>query len=306
MDCGAVSRAVENPGRRTEGEFTMPAAPDAAGGIPSRTIPKSGERIPVIGLGTWQAFDIGSRADERAGRRAVLEKLFAAGGSVIDSSPMYGRAEAVVGDLLAETKNRERAFVATKVWTSGRSAGIEQMNASFQKLRVDRIDLMQVHNLVDWRSHVATLEGWKKEGRVRYIGLTHYTESALSELADIVECTDIDFLQFLYSLDATAAEKRLLPLCADRGIATLVNRPFDGGDMLPRMRGRNLPPLAAELGCATWAQFALKYILAHPAVNCVIPGTGNPRHIEDNLAAARGRLPTEPERAKMLAAWRAL
>jgi aryl-alcohol dehydrogenase-like predicted oxidoreductase len=273
-------------------------------GLAIRAIPKTGERIPAIGLGTWQTFDIGSGADERAGRRAVLERLFAAGGSVIDSSPMYGRAETVVGDLLAEMQARDRAFIATKVWTSGRGAGIEQMTASLRKFRVERIDLMQVHNLVDWRTHLGTLEGWKKEGWVRYVGLTHYTESALSDLAEIVERTPVDFLQFIYSLDAPAAERRLLPLCADRGIATLINRPFGGGSMLSRTRGRKLPPLAAELGCTTWAQFALKYVLGHPAVTCVIPGTGNSNHMADNLAAGTGRLPTDGERTRMRAVWR--
>jgi aryl-alcohol dehydrogenase-like predicted oxidoreductase len=282
----------------------------SASGILSRAIPKTGERIAAIGLGTWQAFDISAspgtgRADERAERRRVLEQLFAAGASVVDSSPMYGRAEAVVGDLLADLRPRPRAFVATKVWTSGKGAGIEQMNASFRKLRVERIDLMQVHNLVDWRTHLATLAGWKAEGRVRYVGLTHYTEAALADLADIVANAEVDFLQFAYSLDVPAAERRLLSLCAERGIATLINRPFGGG-MLSRVRGRPLPPLAVELGCATWAQCALKFILSHPAVTCVIPGTGAPAHMADNLAAGSGRLPDAAERAALLAAWRAL
>jgi diketogulonate reductase-like aldo/keto reductase len=284
----------------------------SASGILSRAIPKTGERIAAVGLGTWQAFDISGsspgtgRADERAERRRVLEQLFAAGASVVDSSPMYGRAEAVVGDLLADLRPRPRAFVATKVWTSGKSAGIEQMNASFRKLRVERIDLMQVHNLVDWRTHLATLVGWKAEGRVRYVGLTHYTEAALADLADIVAHTEVDFLQFIYSLDVPAAERRLLPLCAERGIATLINRPFGGGGMLSRTRGRPLPALAAELGCRTWAQCALKFILSHPDVTCVIPGTGDPAHLADNLAAGTGRLPDAAERAALLAAWRAL
>jgi aryl-alcohol dehydrogenase-like predicted oxidoreductase len=191
------------------------------------------------------------------------------------------------------------------VWTSGRTAGIEQMNASFKKLRVERMDLIQVHNLVDWRTHLATLDGWKKEGRVRYVGLTHYTEASLDDLADIVEEVPVDFLQFAFSLDVPAAEKRMLPLCADRGIATLINRPLGGGGLVSRAGRRSLPPLAAELGCATWAQFALKFILGHPAVTCVIPGTGNAAHLADNLAAGTGRLPTERERQVMLAAWRA-
>jgi diketogulonate reductase-like aldo/keto reductase len=266
----------------------------------TRPIPASNEPLPVVGCGTWQTFDVG--AGSRAPLAEVLRTLFDAGGSVIDSSPMYGAAEGVVGDLLAAMRARQRAFVATKVWTSGRDAGVAQMRRSLALLKCQEIDLMQVHNLLDWRTQLATLRAWKREGRIRYLGVTHYTPSAYGDLEAVMRAETLDFVQFDYALDDRAAEQRLLPLAADRGIAVIVNRPFGGGGLLRRLAGRPLPEWAGEIGCTSWAQILLKYILAHPAVTCVIPGTGRPEHMADNVRAGFGCYPDPALRAKMLAA----
>src|SRR4051812_1013783 len=267
----------------------------------TRPIPSSQEALPVIGCGTWRTFDVGSSPDERAPLAAVLDALFGGGGSVIDSSPMYGRAEGVVGDLLDAARSRDKAFLATKVWTRGRAEGVAQMEHSMALLRTDRIDLMQVHNLVDWRTHLATLRGWKEQGRIRYLGVTHYTPSAYAELEAVMRAEPLDFVQINYDLDDREAERRILPLAAERGIAVLVNMPFGGGGLLRRLASRPLPPIATEIGCATWAQLLLKFVLGHPAVTCAIPGTAKPAHMADNLRAGRGPLPDEALRARIAA-----
>jgi aryl-alcohol dehydrogenase-like predicted oxidoreductase len=269
----------------------------------TRAIPQSQEALPVVGFGTWQTFDIGSDRGQFEERKKVLAALFEAGGKVIDSSPMYGSAEAVVGDLLSEMGAHAQAFLATKVWTSGEAAGRRQMEASFAKLRTRSIDLMQIHNLVDWRTQLRTLRAWKEARRFRYIGLTHYTVPELDRLASIIKTERLDFLQFGYSLNVRAAEARLLPLAADRGVAVIVNQPFDSGALFGKVRGKTLPDWAAEFDCASWAQFFLKYILGHAAVTCVIPGTAKLEHAQDNLAAGRGRLPDAAERQRMSAFW---
>jgi len=269
----------------------------------TRPIPQTNEPLPVVGLGTWQAFDVGA---ERAGldqRKEVLRILLEAGGKVIDSSPMYGRAEAVVGNLLTEMKAHDRTFLATKVWTSGEAAGIAQMKASAAKLQVPAIDLMQIHNLVDWRTHLRTLRAWKAQKKFRYIGITHYTDPALDELAAVIRAERIDFVQFGYSIASRAAEARLLPLCAERGVAVLVNQPFDSGALFGQVRGKALPDWAADVDCASWSQFFLKFILGHPAVTCVIPGTAKPDHARDNVAAGLGRLPDAAQRKRMVQFW---
>ena len=271
--------------------------------LTTRVIPSSGEALAVVGIGTWRAFDVGASEGERAPLREVLRLLFEAGGRVIDSSPMYGPAEGVVGELLGELKVHDRAFYATKVWTEGAAAGILEMERSIARYRRSPIDLMQVHNLVDWRTHLKTLRAWKAQGRIRYIGITHYTPSAFAELAAIIKGEDIDFVQFPYSLERREAEDVLLPLAQERGVATLINRPFGGGGLFGRVRGRPLPPWAAALGAGSWAQLFLRYVLAHPAVTCVIPGTGKPAHARDNLAAGLAPLPA-PEDARPIAkAW---
>jgi len=264
-----------------------------------RTIPSSGEEIAAIGLGTWRGFDIGTGSAERAKRRAVLETLLDAGASVVDSSPMYGRAEEVTGDLLADMGRRDEAFIATKVWTRGGRQGSHEMEESFRLFRTGAIDLMQVHNLVDWHTHLGPMRNWKAEGRIRYTGYTHYRPHAFDDLMESVRAEPVDFLQFCYSIDERDAEDDILPFCAANGIATLINLPFGGGGLLSRLNGKPLPALAADLGCASWAQFGLKYVISHPAVTCAIPGTSNPAHMADLLAAGEGEMPDEATRRAM-------
>lgn len=265
----------------------------------TRTIPSSGKPLPVIGLGTWQTFDVGTGTPERAPLSDVLKALFEAGGSVIDSSPMYGRSEGVVGDLLDGAQSRDKAFLATKVWTRGKSNGIEQMERSFTLMRTKHIDLMQVHNLADWQIHLDTLKGWKADGRVSYIGVTHYTPSAFDELEAVMRAEKLDFVQLNYAIDDRAAEKKLLPLALDKGIAVLVNRPFGGGGALGRLKDKPLPAFAAEMGCTSWAQLLLKFIVSHPAITCAIPGTRKPAHMKDNVQAGMGALPDQALREKI-------
>ncbi|HEX7044308.1 MAG TPA: aldo/keto reductase [Burkholderiales bacterium] len=264
-----------------------------------RAIPASGERLPVVGLGTWQTFDVGAADAARAPLREVLAEFARAGARVVDSSPMYGRAEGVVGDLAAELGLRDRLFLATKVWTRGRDEGIRQMEQSLARMRVARLDLLQVHNLLDWRTHLATLRDWKARGRVRYIGVTHYTESAYGELERALRNEPLDFVQLNYSIVERAAERRLLPLALERGIAVIVNRPFAEGALFRRVRGRPLPEWAQEFDCRSWAQFFLKFIVAHPATTCAIPATSKLEHLVDNLQAGRGRLPDAATRGRM-------
>lgn len=266
-----------------------------------RRIPSSGELLPVVGVGTWRTFDVGSKPEDRAPVADVLRVLFEAGGSVIDTSPMYGAAEAVVGSLLAAAGSRSKAFLATKVWTSGRDSGITQMQASMRLLRTDRIDLMQIHNLVDWRAHLPTLRTWKDEGRIRYLGITHYTQSAHDELERVMRAEKWDFVQLNYALDDRAVEQRLLPLAAERGIAVIVNQPFGGGGLLRKLSARKLPDWAGEIGVTSWAQLLLKFVLANPAVTCVIPGTGKPEHMKDNLQAGFGTYPDAALLKRMVA-----
>lgn len=273
------------------------------GNMLSRAIPKTGENLPVIGIGTWQTFDIGDEPRALDNLLNVLRLFLDGGGRVIDSSPMYGRAEAVAGELLARMNRRDRAFLATKVWTSGRTAGAAQMRRSAELMKSPVIDLMQIHNLVDWRTHLSTLRDIKEAGQVRYIGITHYTTSAFGDLAAIMEREDIDFVQLPYSIDVRDAEERLLPLAADRGIAVLANRPVSGGGVFGRVRGKSLPAWAAELGCASWAQFLLKYVVSHQAVTCAIPATADPAHLLDDLGAGHDPMPDAAGRRRMAAFW---
>jgi diketogulonate reductase-like aldo/keto reductase len=265
----------------------------------TKPIPSTGEPLPVIGVGTWQTFDVGADAAARAPLREVLKLMTQAGRGVVDSSPMYGSSEAVAGDLMAELGLRDKLFVATKVWTSGRDAGVKQMQTSFKRLRVERMDLMQVHNLVDVATHTATLKNWKSEKRVRYIGITHYTSSAYAEVERLLNTGQYDFLQINYSLAERDSEKRLLPLAKEKNIAVIANRPFAEGALFRQVKGKALPPWAAELGIASWAQYFLKWIVSHPAVTCAIPGTGKPEHMKDNLGAGVGALPDEKTRKRM-------
>ena len=268
----------------------------------TRPIPVSGEGLPVVGCGTWQTFDVGTAPGVRAPLAEVLRTLFDQRGSVIDSSPMYGASEGVVGELLADTRTRPKAFLATKVWTQGREAGIAQIRRSMELLRTDKLDLLQVHNLLDWRTHLKTLRNLKEQGRVRYLGVTHYTSSAYAELEAVMRSEKLDFVQVNYSADDRAADARILPLAAERGIAVLINMPFGGGGLLRGLRAKPLPSWAAELGCSSWPQLLLKFVLGHPAVTCVIPGTSNPAHMRDNAVAGSGTIPGEATRRRIVAA----
>ena len=264
--------------------------------IMTKQIPSTREPLPVIGVGTWQTFDVGADNAARARLRDVLKLLK---GNVVDSSPMYGSSESVAGDLIAELGARDRLFMATKVWTSGRAEGIAQMETSFKRLRVERMDLMQIHNLVDVETHTKTLLEMKSKKKIRYLGITHYTSSAYAEVERWLKTRQYDFLQINYSLGEREAENRLLPLAKDLNVAVIANRPFAEGSLFRTTKNKSLPPWAAELGIASWAQYFLKWIVSHPAVTCAIPGTGNPKHMQDNLRAGVGKLPNAEQRRKM-------
>jgi len=264
-----------------------------------RTIPSSGETIPAVGLGTSRTFDVGGDAFEREPIKAVLGEFVKQGGTLVDSSPMYGSAETVIGDLASELNVQKSLFYATKVWTTGREEGIAQMEQSMQRMRTKTIDLMQVHNLVDTETHLKTLYQWKEQGRVRYIGITHYLVNYFDDLERVMRKHRLDFVQLPYSIVTREAEQRLLPLARDKGIAILVNRPYEKGALFRKTRGKPLPAWAAEFDCHSWGQFYLKFILAHPAITCVIPATSKLKHLVDNMGAGLGRLPDQRQRQKM-------
>lgn len=277
------------------------AAESAPTQMLTRAIPGSDERLPVIGMGTSGTFDVGATTEDRAALRQVLEAFYAAGASVIDTSPMYGRAERVTGDLVAELGARNRTFIATKVWTNGRERGLEQIRESMQLLRTDVLDLLQIHNLVDWNTHIRSLRELKDKGRLRYTGITHYTVASHEDLEAVLRQQAFDFVQLNYSIATRNAERRLLPFCQERGIAVLVNRAYEDGALFARVRGRPLPGWARDIDCASWGQIFLKYVVSHPAVTCVIPATSRLEHMRDNLQAGLGRLPDDALRARMAA-----
>jgi aryl-alcohol dehydrogenase-like predicted oxidoreductase len=270
-----------------------------------RKIPSSGEMLPVVGLGTSGPFEVGGDDAARAPLRDVLRAFFASGCTLIDTSPMYSTAEGVLGDLLLPIE-QSRAFMATKVWTPnsgghGEQKGIEQMQRSAELLEHPRIELMQIHNLVDLAVHLKTLRRLKAEGKIKYIGVTHYTTSSYPDLMGIVEREKIDFVQFNYSVATREAEKRLLPLCADKGVAVLINRAFEDGNLFSRVQGKPLPTWAAEFGATSWAQVFLKFVIANPAVTAVIPATGKVKNLVDNVSAGFGALPDAKHREKIIA-----
>jgi diketogulonate reductase-like aldo/keto reductase len=265
-----------------------------------RAIPSSGEKLPVIGLGSWQVFDVDLTPDNAKQLGEVLSLFVKLGGRVIDSSPMYGRSEQVIGELAAKLGIQAKLFFATKVWTRGKQAGVESMERSMARFQTKRIDLMQVHNLVDLETQLATMREWKAQGRFRYIGITHSNTSAHGEVEKVLRHEQLDFLQINYSVMERDADQRLLPLAQDRQVAVLANRPFGGGNLFSRVRAKPLPEWAAEFDCRSWAQFFLKWIVAHPAVTCAIPATSDPRHLEDNMQAGSGRLPDEKIRERMV------
>ncbi|MGI9285618.1 MAG: aldo/keto reductase [Pseudomonadales bacterium] len=265
-----------------------------------RNIPHTIEYLPVIGLGT--AGNLAGMDDPETKKQlgAVMQTFFDRGGQLIDSSPMYGDAESAIGELLKGVKNKENLFAATKVWTYGREAGIKQMDQSFQRMGVKKMDLMQIHNLRDWQIHIATLREWKEQGKIRFLGITTSHGRDHAELERIMEIEKLDFVQFSYSMGERAAEQRLLPLAADKGIATLINRPFQRGDLFKAIKGKKLPKWAAEFDCSSWGQFFLKFVVSHPAVTCAIPMTSKVKHMADNMGASYGGLPDEATRAKMV------
>ncbi len=265
-----------------------------------RKIPSSGELLPSIGLGTWQSFDVGPNENDREPLRAVLDTMIQYGGTVVDSSPMYGRSEGVVGEISDQMSVNAKLFAATKVWTTGKKAGISQMDRSIELMRKKPIDLMQIHNMQDWQTHIETLRDWKEEGKVRYIGITHYVESAFSKMEQIMKDHPLDFIQLNYSMSSRKAEESILPLALEKGIAVLINRPYGGGSLFRSVKNQDIPEWAMEFGAESWGQFFLKYLLSNPAVTCVIPGTAKPHHMLDNMKAGFGRLPNEREKQKMI------
>lgn len=276
----------------TLGNSAFSASPDVpVAKILTRKIPSTGEALPVVGCGTWQGFGHAEGSAEYLRLPGVVEALFEAGGTVLDSSPMYGRSEQTTGELLAKSRHGSKAFLATKVWTTGREAGIRQMEESFSLLGVKKLDLMQIHNLVDLQTQLKTLREWKSQGKIRYIGITHYTPSAFREVEQVIRREPLDFVQINYAFDDQSAANTLLPLAADKGVAVLINKPFGGGALLRQLRDKPLPAWAKEIDCASWAQVLLKFVLSQPAVTCVIPGTSRPEHMIDNAKAGRGPIP---------------
>ena len=264
-----------------------------------RPIPSTGELLPCVGLGTWQTFDVGPSPVSRADVKEVLRLFAEMGGTLIDSSPMYGQSEEVVGDLSVALGLQKKLFMATKVWTHGEGAGIKQMQTSMQEMQSNPIDLMQIHNLVDWQTHLKTLRKWKEEKRIRYIGITHYLVSAFDDLERIIKTEKLDFVQLNYNIVTRQAANRLLPLAADKGVAVIVNKPFESGSLFSAVKDKPLPEWAKDFDCQTWGQFFLKYILGHPAITCVIPATAKPKHLTDNMQAGYGKMPDETTRRKM-------
>jgi len=292
-------KAIKNLTLAGTGLAVLPCLNFKLESMSKRKIPSTGELIPVIGLGTWQTFDVGNDSDARVRLQSVLNEMQQLGGAMIDSSPMYGSSEKVVGDLSQKTTNPSDFFYATKVWTTGKDQGIREMNASFEKMQRTQMDLMQIHNLLDWKTHLKTLRKWKEEGKIRYWGITHYTDSSHRQLADVIKAERPDFVQFNYSIRDRHAEKFLLPTCQEYGAATIINRPYETGSLFRITKGVALPEWAAEFDIHSWGQFFLKFILSHPGITCVIPGTSKVKHVIDNMKAGYGRFPDEKGRERM-------
>ncbi len=266
----------------------------------TKPIPSTGERLPAVGMGSWITFDVGNSTHDRVERAKVLQAFFENGGALIDSSPMYGSSEDVIGEGLKTIRNKEKLFAATKVWIFGKKSGIQQMETSQQLWGVKRFDLMQIHNMLDWKTHWETLKKWKAEGRVRYVGITTSHGRRHGDLAKAMASTPFDFVQFTYNLEDREVEQRLLPLAQERGMAVLINRPFDGGSLFQRVRGKPLPPWAVEFDCQNWAQYFLKFIVSHPAVTCAIPATSKVDHMLENMGAGFSRPPDAATRRRMI------
>lgn len=281
-------------------QFLNAQAPHKKMQLIRRQIPGTEEFLPVIGMGTWQTFDVGNSAPDRANLKKVLQTFIDKGGSLIDSSPMYGTSEEVVGDLAGALGELSTLFMATKVWTRGQEAGIRQMEQSMREMRRTPMDLMQVHNLLDLQTHLQTLRRWKAEGKIRFLGITHYTDSMHDDLERLIKAEDLDFIQINYSINARHADQRLLPVAQDHGVGVLINRPYSGGSLFRQVKGKALPDWAANYDITSWGQYFLKFIVSHPAVTCAIPATSKVHHMEDNMGAAYGRLPDEAARQEMI------
>ncbi len=265
----------------------------------TKAIPSSTETLPVIGLGTSRTFDV-SQSERQLNLLPVLDAFFANAGAVIDSSPMYGAAEETVGNLLDKLERPESLFSATKVWTDGKQAGIEQMQESMKLWGLDAFDLMQVHNLRDWQRHLSTLRDWKEQGKIRYIGITTSHNRFHEELAEILKTENLDFVQFSYNIENRISEESLLPIAEEKGVAVLINRPFKRGDLFRKVKGREIPEWAKEIGINSWGQFFLKFVVSHPAVTCAIPATSKASHALDNMQAGFGVLPDPATRQRMI------
>ena len=285
-------------GKLTRREALALLAVGAATRVPKIDLSRIAMNLTPIGLGTWQTFDVGPSESVRKPLEEVLSLFVQLGGFVVDSSPMYGRSEEVLGDIAVKLGVRDKLSIATKVWTSGRAAGIRQMESSERKLR-GPVDLMQVHNLLDVDTHLQTLKEWKAKKRIRFIGVTHYTASAYADLAAVMRRGGIDFVQFNYSLAEREAERSLLPLAQELGMAVLVNRPFGGGSLFRETRGKALPGFAKEIGCTSWAELFLKFVVSHPAVTCAIPATSKPEHLRQNMRAGTGPMPDAAMRKRI-------
>lgn len=284
------------------GAASIAPAASATAGV-RKAFGAGGAALPAVGMGSWRTFDVGADPAQRAARAEVLKTFFDLGGSLIDSSPMYGSSQAVIGAGLAALPSKPALFAADKVWTEGRDAGRRQIEVSRRNWGVDRFDLMQVHNLVDWRAHLPALFEMRDAGAVRFVGVTSYAGLRYDEMAGIIEREPIDFIQLTYNIADREAEDRLLPLARDKGVGVIANRPFREGALTDRTRGEPLPPVAAEIGASTWAQFLLKFVIAHPAVTTTIPATRRVDHMIENMGAMRGPLPDAEIRREMISAF---
>ena len=265
-----------------------------------RVIPSSGEEMPVIGLGTSRVFDIERSKNELSVREKILDIFYENGGRLIDTSPMYGMSEEIIGITAKKYIEKNRFFLATKVWTEGRENGMRQIEESFQKMRADKISLIQVHNLLDWKTQIKTLRSLKDEGRIDYIGITHYKSNAFDEMIKIMKAEKVDFAQFNYSMGEREAEQKILPFCKDNGIATLINRPFMRGRLFREAQEKKLPSWVSDYDIDSWGQFFLKYIISHDAVTNIIPATSKPKNMLDNARAGMGRMLGKKAKKRML------
>lgn len=274
------------------------AAETTVGTMITRPIPGTNEALPVIGMGTSGTFEVPAGSDLKA-QAEVLKMLVDTGGKLVDTAPSYGRAQAVTGELVAKAGLRQRVFLATKVSVQGVDAGRAQLDENFAQLKTDRVDLVQVHNLIDYRTQLKLLRDLQAQNRIRYIGITHYVESAHDEVIRVLEQEPVDFVQINLSVVSRNAERKLLPLCQEKGIAVIVNRAFEDGKLFGEVRGKTLPAWAADFDCTSWAQLFLKYAIGHPAVTAVIPATSKPKNMADNLRAGFGRLPDAEQRRRI-------